>query len=71
MGRGPLARAVGVTGVLAAILTAILTLSISPGAVNLDVGQVAPQEIRAPRAITFDSPSETEARRQEAAAKVV
>jgi putative nucleotidyltransferase with HDIG domain len=71
MGRGPLARAVGVTGVLAAVLTAILTLSISPGAVNLDVGQVAPQEIRAPRAITFDSPSETEARRQEAASKVV
>jgi cyclic-di-AMP phosphodiesterase PgpH len=71
VGRGPVARAVGITIVLAAVLTAILTLSISPGAVNLDVGQVAPNEIRAPRAISFVSPSETEAKRKEAASKVV
>jgi putative nucleotidyltransferase with HDIG domain len=71
IGRGPIARAAGVSFILAAILTGILALSISPGSVNLDVGQVAPQEIRAPKAISFDSPSETEAKRQEAAAKVV
>jgi len=71
VGRGPVARAVGITVVLAAVLTAILTLSISPGAVNLDVGQVAPNEIRAPRPISFVSPSETEAKRKEAASKVV
>src|SRR5438105_2664414 len=67
LGRGPLARAIIVTLLLAAALTAILTLSVVPGQVTLDLGQVAQTEIRAPRSIKFDSSSQTEAARLEAA----
>jgi len=67
LGRGPLARAIIVTLLLAAALTAILTLSVVPGQVTLDLGQVAQTEIRAPRSIKFDSTSQTEAARLEAA----
>src|SRR5437660_1346466 len=67
LGRGPFARAVIVTVLLAAALTAILTLSVVPGQVALDVGQVAQTEIRAPRPIHFPSPSQTDAARLAAA----
>jgi cyclic-di-AMP phosphodiesterase PgpH len=70
LGRGPLARAIAVTAVLAAALAAILTFSITPGQVALDVGQVAPQDIRAPRAASFISQSQTDAARSQAAAAV-
>ena len=63
LGRGPFARAVIVTILLAAALTAILTLSVVPGQVALDVGQVAQTEIRAPRPIHFPSQSQTDAAR--------
>jgi len=67
LGRGPLARAVVLTLLLAAALAAILTLSVVPGQVALDVRQVAQSEIRAPRSVKFDSQSQTEAARLEAA----
>ena len=67
LGRGPFARAVIVTILLAAALTAILTLSVVPGQVALDVGQVAQTEIRAPRPIHFPSQSQTDAARLAAA----
>src|SRR6266516_7026012 len=67
LGRGPFARAIIVTLLLAAALTVILTLSVVPGQVALDVGQVAQSEIRAPRAIHFPSQSQTDAARLAAA----
>jgi cyclic-di-AMP phosphodiesterase PgpH len=67
LGRGPFARALVVTLLLAGALTAILTLSVVPGQVALDVGQVAQSEIRAPRTIQFVSQSQTDAARLEAA----
>src|SRR6476619_3850352 len=67
LGRGPLARAIIVTLLLAAALTAILTLSVVPGQVALDLGQVAQTEIRAPRPIQFVSQSQTDAARVAAA----
>jgi hypothetical protein len=70
LGRGPLARAVVVTLLLTAALTAILTLNLTPGQVALEVGGVAPAEFRAPQPVRFNSQSETEAKRDEAAAKV-
>lgn len=71
LGRGPLARAVIVSLLLAAALTAILTLSVVPGQVTLDVGQVAQTEIRAPRSLQFVSQSQTDAARLEAASAVL
>jgi len=67
LGRGPLARAIILTLLLAAALTAILTLSVVPGQVALDVGQVAQTEIRAPRPVQFNSQSQTDAARIAAA----
>jgi putative nucleotidyltransferase with HDIG domain len=67
LGRGPLARAIIVSLLLAAALTAILTLSVVPGQVVLDVGQVAQSEMRAPRSLQFISQSRTDAARLEAA----
>ena len=66
-GRGPLARAIILSLLLAAALTAILTLNVVPGQVVLDVGQVAQTEIRAPRPIQFTSQSLTDAARLAAA----
>src|SRR5438477_3167188 len=71
LGRGPLARAVIVMLLLAAALTAILTLSVVPGQVALDVGQVAQTEIRAPRTVQFVSQSRTDAARLAAANAVL
>jgi putative nucleotidyltransferase with HDIG domain len=70
LGRGPLARAVVVTLLLTAALTAILTLNLTPGQVVLEVGSVAPAEFTAPQTTRFISQSETDAKRDEAEAKV-
>jgi len=70
LGRGPLARAIIVTLLLAAALTAILTLSVVPGQVAPDVGQVAQTEIRASRPTQFVSQSQTDAARLQAASAI-
>ncbi|MDP9270518.1 MAG: HDIG domain-containing protein [Chloroflexota bacterium] len=71
LGRGPAARAVIVTLILAALLTAILTLDFTPGQVSVEVGSVAQSEIRAPRTTQFVSPSQTKAAQDTAAAQVL
>ena len=72
-GNGPNAklwRAIGVGAVVAAALFLILSANITLGQENLEAGQVAVRDIRAPRDATFDSVSETEAAREAAAAGV-
>jgi cyclic-di-AMP phosphodiesterase PgpH len=68
--RGALLRALAVGTVLAAALTALLTVNIVPGQVSLDVGDVAPEEIRAPIGVSYFSEVETEEAREAAAAAV-
>ena len=63
-------RAVGVGAVVAIALFLILSANITLGQENLEAGQVAERDIRAPRDATFDSASETEAAREAAAAGV-
>ena len=66
-GIGPSAtlwRAVGVGAVVAIALFLILSANITLGQENLEAGQVAERDIRAPRDATFDSVSETEAARE-------
>jgi cyclic-di-AMP phosphodiesterase PgpH len=63
-------RAVGVGAVVAVALFLILSANITLGQENLEAGQVAVRDIRAPRDATFDSVSETEAAREAAAAGV-
>jgi cyclic-di-AMP phosphodiesterase PgpH len=70
LGRGPIARAVFVTALLAAALATILTLDLTPGQVTLEVGQVAPRDFTAPQTKQFVSDSQTEAAREQAAANV-
>jgi cyclic-di-AMP phosphodiesterase PgpH len=70
LGRGPFARAIIVALLLAAALAVIMTLSVVPGQLALDVGQVAQTDIRAPRQITFISRSQTDAARA-AASKAI
>jgi putative nucleotidyltransferase with HDIG domain len=72
-GNGPNAtlwRAIGVGAVVASALFLILSANITLGQENLEAGQVAVRDIRAPRDATFDSVSETEAAREAAAAAV-
>ena len=66
-GRGVWARALVIGALLAASLFAILTVTLVATQANLEVGQVASADIRAPRSITFVSTSQTEAARQAAA----
>ena len=56
-----------VTILLVGGLTAILSIGDLPQAYNLQEGSVAPQQIRAPRAIRFESTVQTAAARQAAA----
>lgn len=63
-------RALGVAGLVAAVLFLILSANITLGQENLAEGQVAERDIRAPRAVTFDSVSLTEEARDAAAADV-
>ena len=67
---GTIWRAVAVTAVVAAALFVILSANITLGQENLQAGEVAERDIRAPRAVTFESESETAAARDEAAEAV-
>jgi hypothetical protein len=69
-GRGALARALIVGGLLAVVLFAVMTLSIGTGGVSPAEGDVAQQDISADQDLSFVSESQTEAARQEAAAGV-
>ena len=72
-GLGPNAtlwRAFGIGAVVAAALFLILSANITVGQENLEAGQVAERDIRAPRDATFDSVSETNAAREAEAAAV-
>jgi len=69
-GRVAVARALIVAALLALALFAILAAPIMPGQVSLQVGDVANEDIRAPRSITFTSRSLTDAAQADAAARV-
>jgi cyclic-di-AMP phosphodiesterase PgpH len=69
-GRGAVARAILVGGLLALALFAILAAPIIPGQVSVRVGDVATDDIRAPRSISFISESQTAAAQQDAADRV-
>ncbi len=69
-GRGAVARAVFVGGLLALALFAILAAPVIPGQVSVRVGDVATDDIRAPRSISFISETQTTAAQQEAGAAV-
>ena len=60
-------RAAAVTAVVATALFFVLSANITLGQENLEAGQIAQRDIRAPRDETFESESETEALRQQAA----
>jgi putative nucleotidyltransferase with HDIG domain len=60
------ARVVAVTALVGATLFAILAVDLVPNTVSLQVGDVATEDIRAPRTVAFVSNSETEAARAEA-----
>jgi len=64
------ARLVAVTVVVAVALFAILAVDLVPNTVSLQVGDVATEDIVAPRTVSFVSASETEAARAEAEAAV-
>jgi putative nucleotidyltransferase with HDIG domain len=67
---GAAARLAVVTALVGVALFAILAADLVPNTVSLDVGDVAAEDIRAPRAVSFVSTSETEAARAEAEAAV-
>ena len=69
-GRGPWARALIVSILLAASLWAIMSANVATGQENLAVGDVAQTEIRAPISRSFVSESQTNAAREEAADQV-
>jgi len=66
-GNAMLWRAVAVGAIVAASLFLILSANITLGQENLEAGQIAERDIRAPRDASFDSASETQAARNEAA----
>jgi putative nucleotidyltransferase with HDIG domain len=69
-GRGAVARALIVGGLLAVALFGIMTMSIGAGGVSLEEGDVAQQDISADQDLSFVSESQTEAARAERAASV-
>jgi putative nucleotidyltransferase with HDIG domain len=69
-GNAMLWRAVIVGALVAVALFLVLSANITLGQENLEVGQIAQRDIRAQRNATFDSPSATQAARDEAAATV-
>ncbi|HEX7172862.1 MAG TPA: hypothetical protein VF365_09680, partial [Candidatus Limnocylindria bacterium] len=69
-GNAALGRALIVIALVAASLFLVLSANITLGQEDLEVGQVAPRDIRAPRDETFDSASLTEEARELAAADV-
>ena len=60
---GAMGRALAIGGIVALALFLILSANITVGQENLEVGQLAPRDIRAPIAVTFDSESLTDAAR--------
>ncbi|HEV7199263.1 MAG TPA: HDIG domain-containing protein [Candidatus Limnocylindria bacterium] len=64
------ARLVAVTALVGVALFAVLAIDLIPNTVSLDAGDVAPEDILAPRAVSFVSTSETEAARADAEADV-
>ncbi len=66
-GNAMLWRAVAVGAIVAVALFLVLSANITLGQENLEAGQIAERDIRAPRDATFDSASETQAQRDEAA----
>jgi len=69
-GRGALGRALLVIGIVAAALFLVLNANITLGQEDLEEGEVSPRDISAPRPVTFDSTSRTEAERDAAAEDV-
>jgi len=69
-GRGPWVRALIVGAILFAALWAITSVSIGGGQVDFGAGDVAQNDISAPRTISFVSTSQTEEARREAADEV-
>ena len=70
VGSGMLWRAIAVAAVVAAALFLILSANITLGQEDLEAGQIAERDIRAQRDATFESPSETETLRDDAAEAV-
>jgi cyclic-di-AMP phosphodiesterase PgpH len=68
---GGLARAMIVIVLVGVALFLVLSANITVGQENLEVGQIAPRDIRAQRDTTFTSDSRTEEARAQAAAEVV
>jgi len=66
-GRASMARALIIVAIVAAALFTVLSANITVGQENLEVGQLAPRDIRAQRDVTFDSVSRTEEARDAAA----
>ncbi len=66
-----LARALIVIALVAAALFLVLSANITVGQENLEVGEIAPRDIRAQRDTTFTSESRTEEARAQAADEVV
>ena len=69
-GNAALGRALIVAALVAISLFLVLSANITLGQENLEEGQVAPRDIRAPREVTFDSESLTREARDLAAADV-
>ena len=69
-GNAALGRALIVIAIVSAALFLVLSANITLGQENLEVGQVAPRDIRAPRDETFDSASLTREAREAAAQDV-
>ena len=69
-GSAALGRALIVVALVTAALFLVLSANITLGQENLADGEIAPRDIRAPREVTFDSASLTEAARDDAAADV-
>ncbi len=63
---GAMGRALAIGGIVALALFLILSANITVGQENLEVGQLATRDIRAPIAVTFDSESLTDAARDAA-----
>jgi putative nucleotidyltransferase with HDIG domain len=69
-GEAALGRALIIVTLVAASIFLVLSANITVGQENLEVGQVAPRDIRAPRDATFESDSLTQEARDAAAAAV-
>ena len=69
-GHGAMTRALVVVGIIATALFFVLSANITLGQENLEVGQIAPRDIRAQRDQTFISASRTDEARDAAADEV-